>query len=300
VIPADETYDGTFPFAPHFSTAPGFRMHHVDEGAGEPVVLLHGEPTWGYLYRHMIPPLAAHHRVVVPDHMGFGKSETPQDRDYGIADHVGNLAALLDDLGLDGITLVAQDWGGPIATAYALRNPGRVRRLVHANTVNLHASVDGLDSPWFRWIAAGIEDGRTDTILSHLGSTALSVMKRLGFTNSAAVTDTWIRAYEDPFPTPADARGAVAWPREAITGAFAGYVRQGVADAGGLDGLRAIPAVLAEGMRDRAIPPAVAIANFRAVWPGGPVVELPGAGHFCQEDAPEALVAVIRQHVQTT
>ncbi len=77
-------------------------------------------------------------------------------------------------------------------------------------------------------------------------------------------------------------------------------MRQGVADAGGLDGLRAIPAVLAEGMRDRAIPPAVAIVNFRAVWPGGPVVELSGAGHFCQEDAPEALVAVIRQHVQTT
>ena len=85
MIPADANFDGTFPFAPHFSDAPGFRMHYVDEGAGEPVVLLHGEPTWGYLYRNFIPPLAESNRVIVPDHMGFGKSETPQDREYTAA-----------------------------------------------------------------------------------------------------------------------------------------------------------------------------------------------------------------------
>ena len=72
MIPANETFDGTFPFEPHFSDAPGFRMHYVDEGEGEPVVLLHGEPTWGYLYRNFIPGLSETNRVVVvPDHMSF-------------------------------------------------------------------------------------------------------------------------------------------------------------------------------------------------------------------------------------
>ena len=79
MIPASETFNGTFPFKPHFSDAPGFRMHYVDEGDGEPIVCLHGEPTWGYVYRNFIPTLCRTHRVIVPDHMGFGKSETPSN-----------------------------------------------------------------------------------------------------------------------------------------------------------------------------------------------------------------------------
>jgi len=109
MIPADETFEGTFPFEPHFSEAPGFRMHYVDEGEGEPLVLLHGEPTWGYLYRKFIPALSETHRVIVPDHMGFGKSETPQNRAYTMKTHVENLTALIDELDLQDITFVVQD-----------------------------------------------------------------------------------------------------------------------------------------------------------------------------------------------
>jgi pimeloyl-ACP methyl ester carboxylesterase len=82
MIPADDTFNGTFPFRPRFTQAPGFQMHYVDEGEGEPIVCLHGEPTWAYLYWHLIPPLSKRHRVIVPDHMGFGRSETPVDREY--------------------------------------------------------------------------------------------------------------------------------------------------------------------------------------------------------------------------
>ena len=77
MIPADETFDGTWPYPPHFCDAAGFRMHYVDEGAGEPIICLHGEPTWGYLYRHFIPRLRETHRVVVPDQIGFCKSSKP-------------------------------------------------------------------------------------------------------------------------------------------------------------------------------------------------------------------------------
>jgi pimeloyl-ACP methyl ester carboxylesterase len=84
MIPALETFGGTWPFSPRYFDGNDFRMHYIDEGNGEPIVCLHGEPTWGYLYRHFIPPLSATHRVIFPDHMGFGKSETPQGREYSL------------------------------------------------------------------------------------------------------------------------------------------------------------------------------------------------------------------------
>src|SRR5690348_2221035 len=126
MIPAYETFDGTFPFQPHFFETSGFRMHYVDEGEGDPILCLHGEPTWGYLYRHFIGPLSRYHRVIVPDHMGFGKSETPQDRTYLLNEHIDNLEALVRSLDLRDITLVLQDWGGPIGGGFALRHPGRI------------------------------------------------------------------------------------------------------------------------------------------------------------------------------
>ena len=311
MIPADETFDATWPFAARFhevaatATARAFRMHYVDEGppSAEPIVCLHGEPTWGYLYRRMVPRLAERWRVLVPDHMGFGKSETPQDREYTLRAHVENLTSWIDRLELEGITFVAQDWGGPIATQYTVRHPKRVRRLFFANTLAGYGSAGRKDLPrlqdsrWFRWIGAGLESGRTDAVLRNLGSTVLSVMKIIGFEHSAAVDDTWIRAYSAPFETPEECVGALEFPRDAYLGRIRDYVVEG---AGGVEALKAIPAMLAEGMRDHAIPPALAIGDFEALWPGRPVVQLPLSGHFCQEDVPDTLVALISQLMQTT
>ena len=306
VIDLDETFDGTFPFAPHTFDGHGFVQHYVDEGprdAAETIVCVHGEPTWGYLYRNMIGPLAAAgHRVVVPDHMGFGKSETPQDRPYTLQSHTENLMALVDHLGLTDITFVLQDWGGPIGTAFTVRRPDDVRRLFLANTIAGYGRVTDPevpavnDSRWFRWILGGLDNGRTEAVLTNLGSTVLSVMQLIGFTNTAAVDDTWVRAYSSPFPDAASAIGGYEFPIDAATGRIAEYVLAGV---DGVPALRSKPAVLFEGLADQAIPPAAAIADFRALWPDAPVIELPGVGHFCQEDAPEVLVAGILQFVAT-
>lgn len=305
MISADEDFNGTWPFRPRFTDAPGFTMHYVDEGEGEPIVCLHGEPTWGYLYRNFIPPLAKTHRVIVPDHMGFGKSETPQDREYTLSAHVENLSALIDDLEVDDITLVIQDWGGPIGVAYTLRNPERVRRLFLMNTMCGYGAmvkdapkIPPNDSPWFLWVKAALEDGSYDEVMSNLAVTAVSVMKQLiGFENSSAITRDWISAYSAPFRTSEDCRGAIEFPLDVVKRRIVGYVLDG---AKRLEHLRSKPAMLAEGMLDRAILPEVAIADFKAVFPGAPVVELPHAGHFCQEDAPETLVALIQQFIQST
>jgi pimeloyl-ACP methyl ester carboxylesterase len=297
LIAADEDFDGTWPFAPHFFAGNGFPMHYVDEGEGEPIVCLHGEPTWGYLYRHFIPKLVRHGRVVVPDHMGFGKSATPQDRDYSIRDHVDNLERLLDHLKLSEITLVGQDWGGPIATGFALRHPERVKRLCYMNTGAPGRAPSGVqtvvDFPWWAWV----HGAESQAVLANLGGTILSVLKRIGFERTGHVDETWVRAYASPFPTPADCKGAIQFPKcinapETLAVIFEHITK--------LPALAAKPAMYVHGEADRAIPTEMAVGMFRSTWPKGPVVTLPGVGHFIQEDAPEAACALIEQFIQMT
>lgn len=127
-----------YPFAPHYVEVDGLRIHYVDEGprGAAPVLLMHGEPSWSYLYRKMIPVLvAAGHRVVAPDLVGFGRSDKPVRReDYTYQRHVDWMAGVLRRLDLQGTTLVAQDWGGLIGLRLVAEQPGRFARVVAANT----------------------------------------------------------------------------------------------------------------------------------------------------------------------
>ena len=298
MIAEHEDFDGTWPFVPHFFAGNGFRMHYVDEGAGEPIVAVHGEPTWGYLYRKFIPRLQAYGRVIVPDHMGFGKSETPQDRAYSIRDHIDNLERLLvEHLNLSAITFVAQDWGGPIATGFALRHPERVKRLCFMNT-----GVPGRppgdaprvqDYPWYKWV----QTDESKAVLANLGATILSVMKRIGFERAGQVDETWVRAYSTAFPTTADCKGALAFPASIGSPDAMSAILENIAQ---LAALAAKPAMYVHGEEDRAIPTEFAVGAFRSTWPNGPAVTLPGVGHFIQEDAPETACALIEQFIQMT
>ncbi len=300
MIPKDETFNGTWPFQPHFCEAAGFSQHYVDIGEGEVIICLHGEPTWGYLYRNMIPPLAENNRVIVPDHMGFGKSETPLDREYTLKSHTENLSALIDELSLDQITFVMQDWGGPIGTAFTVRHPEKVKRLVYMNTVAgygvVSESVTPINqSPWFKWIGEGLESGRTEQVLRNAGSTVLSIMKIIGFQDSSVIDDTWIDAYSSPFPSYESSIGAYEFPIDAYLGRIVDYVLEG---AEGVPNLKSKPAILLEGLEDRAIPPDRAIEGFRSLWPDEKIIELEGVGHFCQEDAPDLLVSYIQEFLK--
>jgi haloalkane dehalogenase len=301
-IPAGETFDGTFPFAPHFSTAPGFRMHYVDEGSGQPIILIHGEPTWSYLYRKFIPTLAKDFRVIAPDHMGFGKSESPPSGVYTLDHHAQNLIALIEQLDLRDITLVMQDWGGPIGAVIASRHPDRMKRFVAMNTVfgtDRNVREEKL-TPWFTAIKAMEDAGQLEAVLGNLRYLAGGIMMMLGLQRREIVTDTWLRAYAAAFPTLEECRGAIEFPldglhleriRETLVGGLRGLFKLG--EAG-------VPAMMIEGMRDRAIWPHVAIAGFRAFFPHGKVHELPDAGHFIQEDAPEVVVPLIEEFCRQT
>jgi pimeloyl-ACP methyl ester carboxylesterase len=296
-IPAEETFDGTFPFRAHFSTAPGFRMHYVDEGEGEPIILLHGEPTWSYLYRNFIPPLAKRFRVIAPDHMGFGKSETPRDAPYTLDRHATNLGHLIEELDLRDITLVMQDWGGPMGAVVAARYPERMKRFVAMNTIfgtDRNVREERL-TPWFAAIKEMEEAGQLEAVLGNLRHLVGAIMMLLGMQRREVVTDTWLRAYAAAFPTVDECRGAIAFPveglhleriRETLLAALPELFKLGQAG---------VPAMMIEGMGDRAIWPHVALAGFRAFFSHGTVHELAQAGHFIQEDAPEVIVPLIEE-----
>ncbi len=299
MIDESETFDSTWPYEPHYFDGNGFRMHYVDENrqGKETFLCVHGEPTWGYLYRNIIPPLARLGRVVVPDHMGFGKSETPRERRYTIEEHCDNLDNLVLELGLSNITLVLQDWGGPIGSSIAYRHPHLVRRLCIMDAVVGGRAPNNTirESPWFKWV----NSPAFLPTASNLGSTILSVMKRVGFERTAHVDENWVRAYAAPFPTPEDCIAAIRFPQCIADRETVDFLKK-IRTQEATTSLKDKPAMYVHGEEDRALPLEFSVDCFKDLWPDGPVVTLPGVGHFLQEDAPEAVAALITQFVQLT
>lgn len=123
-----------FPFAQHRFNVPGGAINYVDEGSGPAVLMLHGNPTWSFYYRRLIIALRETHRVIVPDHIGCGLSDKPQDYPYRLVDHIDNLGLLLSHLGIDEADVVVHDWGGAIGMGYAVRRKMHIRRFVILNT----------------------------------------------------------------------------------------------------------------------------------------------------------------------
>jgi len=126
--------NGLYPFKSHYLELDSHRYHYLDEGQGETLLMLHGNPTWSFYYRDLITGLKQSYRCVVPDHMGMGKSDKPQNYSYTLSQHIDNLEALVNKLGLTNITLVVHDWGGAIGMGLAVRQPRIIKRLVLFNT----------------------------------------------------------------------------------------------------------------------------------------------------------------------
>ena len=281
----DETFDGTFPFAPHYHEGNGFAMHFVDEGAGEPIVLVHGDPTWGYLWRRFIPSLSQHHRCIAPDHMGMGKSGAPQEPyPYRLRHHIANFEGLLLRLGLHGITLVLHDWGGPVGLGFATRHPERIKRLILMNTWAF--------APW----PGGSFPRLLELIRSDRGERF--VLEKDGYVEPALLgtthhpehlTPAVLKGYRAPFPTPASRRALFCWSRDIpVREADPSYGEMKRIEEG-LTRLAGKPTLLVWGMRDPVLSEPV-LRRWQRVYPRAVTLEIEDASHFLQEDAPEQIV----------
>src|SRR3984957_3050209 len=190
-----------FPFEPSYREADGLRLAHIDVGEGAPVVFFHGEPTWSFLWRKVIPPVRdAGFRCIAPDLAGFGRSDKPTDIGwYSYDRHVSMIAPLLEELDLRNATVVVHDWGGPIGLRLAVEHPDRIARLVILDT-GLFTGHQKMNDAW---IAFRDFVDRTEDL--PVGFLVRRACKR-------DPGDEVIAAYEAPFPNPASKAGARAFP----------------------------------------------------------------------------------------
>jgi haloalkane dehalogenase len=263
-----------FPFAPRFLDHDGLRMHYLDEGTGDPVLCLHGEPTWSYLYRKMIPGLAAAARVVAPDYFGFGRSDKPTDVGWYTFDrHCASIVRLVEELDLRRLTLVVQDWGGPIGLRLAVERPERVARLVILNT-----GVGGGRPPSDTWL-------RFRELVRAAGG-EFQPGRLIRTSAVRGLEEDVAAAYDAPFPTPESKAGALAFPELVPTEPEHPNTAPLLAVR---DALRSWekPALVLFGDSDPIFSREVADAIARLI-PGALEPEIvPDAGHFVQEDAGE-------------
>ncbi len=192
-----------FPFDPRYVDINGARVHYIDEGEGETILCLHGEPTWAYLYRKMIPILAARHRVIAMDFIGFGRSDKFSDpEDYTFDMHRSTIASFIKALDLRGITAVVQDWGGLLGLCVAAQIPERFARLVIMNT-GLPTGDEPATEGFVRWRAYA-----TSTPDLPCGE-----IVRRSAVNRETITDDIVAAYDAPFPDVSYKTGAQMFPR---------------------------------------------------------------------------------------
>jgi haloalkane dehalogenase len=274
----DERFEGLpgYGFQPHYLEQDGLRMHYVDEGSGDPVLLFHGEPTWSFLYRKVIPPLTRVARVLAPDYFGFGRSDKPVEREwYSYDSHYASIERFVDELDLRGLTLVVHDWGGPLGLRLAAERPERVDRLVITNT-GLYAGRPPSDE-WLRF----------REFVRRVG-TELRPGQLVQITCVTDLADDVVAGYEAPHPTPESKTGLVMFPELVPTepdhpsAATMTRVREAL--------MRwEKPALVIFSDADPIFSPRVG-ERFAELIPGAELGEpLAGAGHFLQEDKGEEL-----------
>jgi len=274
----DERFLGLpgWPYEPHYMEQDGLRLHYVDEGDGAPILLLHGEPTWGFLYRKLIPRLAGAGRVVVPDYFGFGRSDKPVEHAwYSYDRHFAAIERLVcEQLDLRDATVVVQDWGGPIGLRLAVEHRERIEHLVIMNT-GIGARAPG--EAWLRFqafvrrLGTDIEPGRL---------VQLSCVTEL--------SDGVVAGYEAPFPTPESKAGVLMFPELVATGSEHPSAAAMIAVREALRSWEK-PALVLFSDSDP-IFTAEHAERMAALIPGaGPPQTVAGAAHFLQEDRGEEI-----------
>ena len=274
-----------YPFSPNICTIGGHRLHYIDEGQGPVIVMLHGNPTWSYFYRHLIRLLAKTHRVIAPDHIGCGLSDKPQNYAYTLQQHINNLQTLLDTIKIDRYSLIVHDWGGAIGLGCAVAKPRRLEQLVLFNTAAFRSKRIPLRIRICRWPVLG----------------ALLVRGLNGFAGAAlsmAVTKTLSmhvrKAYIHPY---------TSWKNRVAIHAFVQdipltthhpsyqtlvHIENGLAQLQGTE----IPKLILWGGKDFCFD-TVFYQEWLRRFPEAQRVFFPNAGHYVLEDAREEILPLI-------
>jgi pimeloyl-ACP methyl ester carboxylesterase len=281
-----------YPFTGHFLDRPGGKLHYLDEGAGDPIIMLHGNPTWSFYYRNLVLALRDSYRCIVPDHLGCGLSDKPPESqyDYSLKSRIDDIDALLDHLKLsENLTLVLHDWGGMIGMAVAARHPGRIKRLIASNTA-------AFPLPPAKRLPWSLRLGRS----TRLG--AWLILRKNAFCRAAArscvkrrplapdVKAMYLKPYDSPGHRIAVLKFVQTIPLEPSD---PGY--DIVADtAASLAKFRDVPSLLLWGMRDFVFDRHF-LTEWQRVFPHAEVQTWPDCGHYLLEDAKEEAIMRVKE-----
>ena len=282
-----------WPFAPRYARVNGWRMHYVDEGDGDPVLLLHGNPTWGFLYRDVIGPLVqSGRRIIVPDMIGFGLSEKPtREHAHTLDGHTANLVSLVRQLGLTRVTVVCHDWGGPTGLSFAMSNPDRVRALVVMSTWAWPRPPAEFHTRLFPWrlmhapLVGPYLLGRHNVLAGR--GVYLSVVDRDKFRGEAQST------YEAVLPDSETRLLTWVWPRwiplDDSARAFDrfAWLEQELAKS-------RLPTLIIWGREDEVFDAATFASRFKQLLPHAEGPHLVTGRHFLQEDSGYEIAGLIR------
>jgi haloalkane dehalogenase len=265
-----------YAFEPRYLEQDGLRMHYLDEGAGDPVLLLHGEPTWAFLYRKTIPTIASAARVVAPDYFGFGRSDKPtRIEDYTYDFQYASIERLALALDLRDATVVVQDWGGPIGLRFAVEHPDRVARLVILNT-----GIGAGRAPSEEWLRFREFVRRVGTDLVPGQLVRISAVTEL--------PDEVVEAYNAPFPTPESKAGVLAFPELVPTELEHPSAAKMIEVRAALEKWEK-PTLVLFSDSDPIFTPRAAERMASFIPGAGPAEIVAGAGHFLQEEKGEEI-----------
>lgn len=271
-----------YPFKNHYLKLPVGKMHYIDEGNGEPIIFLHGNPAWSFEFRNQIKALSMTKRCIAPDHIGFGLSDKPYDWTYYPEDHAKNFETFMNKLKLNNITLVVNDWGGPIGLSYALNYPKKIKKIIVLNTWMWSVKND----PYYQRFS-NIMGGMIGRVLiKHFNFFGKVVVKQaLG--NKKSMTKEIHRHYYKHLKTKKDRKGSWTFPKHII------------ASSEWLDSLwkkrkqiQNIPTTIIWGMKDIAFREKE-LNTWEGLFLNKEVIKLQNVGHFPQEEAPDVLVKVL-------
>jgi pimeloyl-ACP methyl ester carboxylesterase len=278
-----------YPFKPNFFATPHREMHYVDEGEGEVIVFVHGNPTWSFMYRHLIVGLRSQYRCIAPDHIGFGLSDKPPEVSYLPQFHADNLKRLIDRLGLRDITLVVHDWGGPIGMAYAVQHSLNVKRLIVFNSTCWSLIGIAAAERFSRFVGSPL--GRF--LCLRLNALPRFVIPGL-FADRSRLTRKIHQQYVEPFPT-ADSRQGI-WR----------LVKSLLTESPWMDSLwaqRALlrdkPVLILSGQKDPTFGPEK-LLRWQEAFPGQRTWTYPNIGHFVPEELGPAAVEPVRRFLEKT
>ncbi|HNT78112.1 MAG TPA: alpha/beta fold hydrolase [Anaerolineae bacterium] len=282
-------FKSLYPFASHWLDLDGARLHYLDEGPrdGPPVVMVHGNPTWSFYFRTLIPALAQTHRVIVPDHVGCGFSDKPQDYPYTLEQHIQNLERLIAHLGLRNITLALHDWGGGVGMGYATRHPETVARFVIFNTSAFFAPA----------IPAVLHLARSP-LLGEFAVRGLNLFVRgalvWGTSQRARFTPEVRAGYAAPYDSWRNRIAVYRFVQDIPT--TAAHPTRATIDAidARLHLFRQHPMLILWGADDFVFTVKDFLAGWRARFPAAEVHVLENAGHYVVEDAHERILPLMQ------